>query len=631
LLYENTGRKAEAEPLYKRALEIREKALGKEHPEVALNLKSLALLYAGLQKHAESHSLFIKAMSIEGKNREDLFMIFSDKQKLTYMEQNQKIIHELISHTYHHLADDAAATRETFNTWLRWKGAVMEAQERYVEAVTFSEDPIVKQKFDDLRKSRVQLAKLQLAKPGPMRFDEYRSRLDELEQKKQGLEAELSRLSRDFGLEKKTGQADVHKIASILPQDSAYIDWARIREYDFQEARWGKIGYYAFVLVPEDKPEPCLRLFRMGDAERVDKHIANYLQEMKKVTRHKLPDEKVLSREAKILYDLLMKPIEALIKTKKRLYMSPDGNLHLIPFEVLMTQEGKYLLEEYQLNYVGAGRDIIRFEDSTVASGDALLMADPNYDLGQDDKAQALQALGIKSERRRGVVSKDAGGFFWPRLDDTKQEADAIQITLRDKFGIKAQNFQGNDALEDVLFNALSPRLVHIATHGYFLKDEEVEHRYDQKLLGRDTEPMIDLGLENPMARSAIVLAGVNTSLKEGRDDGIVSAEKVLGLRLKGTDLVVLSACETGVGDVKNGEGVFGLKRAFILAGAKTVVMSLWKVPSAETTQLMTDFYDLMGRGKSKAEALRQAKLHMLKRNSNPFFWAAFVMTGNPN
>jgi CHAT domain-containing protein len=119
-------------------------------------------------------------------------------------------------------------------------------------------------------------------------------------------------------------------------------------------------------------------------------------------------------------------------------------------------------------------------------------------------------------------------------------------------------------------------------------------------------------------------------SLQEGRDDGMASAEKILGLRLKGTEIVVLSACETGVGDVRSGEGVFGLKRAFILSGAKTVVMSLWSVPSEETTELMTRFYTLMSKGKTKADALGKAKLDMMKKKENPFYWGAFVLVGNP-
>jgi len=124
------------------------------------------------------------------------------------------------------------------------------------------------------------------------------------------------------------------------------------------------------------------------------------------------------------------------------------------------------------------------------------------------------------------------------------------------------------------------------------------------------------------MLRSGLALTGVNLSmLREGKDEGIMSAAKVMGLRLTGTDLVVLSACETGLGDVQSGEGVFGLKRAFILSGAKAVILSLWSVPSKETMELMTMFYSLMADGKSKAEALRQAKLALMKTKANPFFW----------
>ena len=191
-----------------------------------------------------------------------------------------------------------------------------------------------------------------------------------------------------------------------------------------------------------------------------------------------------------------------------------------------------------------------------------------------------------------------------------------------------------------MIFASETPIILHLATHGYFLKDEELKGSGDIRGIAiksredfagnEEINPVLSEteGIENPMLRSGIVFSGVNASLKAGRDEGMVSAEKILGLNLKGTDLVVLSACETGVGDVKNGEGVFGLKRAFILSGAKTLVMSLWSVPSAETTEIMTEFYTLISEGKSKSDALRQAKLDMMKKKQNPYYWGAFVMTG---
>jgi CHAT domain-containing protein len=142
-------------------------------------------------------------------------------------------------------------------------------------------------------------------------------------------------------------------------------------------------------------------------------------------------------------------------------------------------------------------------------------------------------------------------------------------------------------------------------------------------------------GLENPLLRSGLALAGANTWLKKGElpaeaEDGILTAEDVSGLDLLATELVVLSACETGLGEIHFGEGVFGLRRAFVLAGAKTLVMSLWKVPDEQTRELMEDFYRRILAGQPRAEALCEAQLEMKKKYPDPFFWGAFICQGNP-
>jgi CHAT domain-containing protein len=258
-------------------------------------------------------------------------------------------------------------------------------------------------------------------------------------------------------------------------------------------------------------------------------------------------------------------------------------------------------------------------------------MADPNYDMGLQEKTQVAKTLGVLETRSPAPITRDAKDLRFKRLPDTKQEADAIEKVLKQIHKTNVKNYQDKKALEEVLFKAKDPRVLHLATHGYFLKDEEAKQRPKMTFMSRDKEVFVDLEIENPMLRSGIVLAGANASLKEGRDDGIVSAEKILGLRLKGADLVILSACETGVGDMKNGEGVFGLKRAFILSGAKTIVMSLWSIPSKETTELMTDFYTLMAKGKTKSESLREAKLNLMKKKSSPLYWGAFIIVGNSN
>ena len=399
-----------------------------------------------------------------------------------------------------------------------------------------------------------------------------------------------------------------------------------------------KPKYIAFILIPKKEPET--RLIEIGEAEDIEKHVMAYLQEMNKIkTSGETPDKEILNRKAQDIYNIVMKPLEPYVKGRRHLFISPDGNLNLIPFEVLVMADGKYLIEGYSISYIAAGRDIIRFTDTTIAKGDALIIADPDYDTGLMERDTIAKGLKV-AKTIRGGVSRDASLLYFPRLPETKQEADDIEKVLKQKKRLKVRNYQDRRAIEELIFSSETPKILHLATHGYFLKDEELKGSGDIRGIAiksredfagdQEIYPVLSEteGIENPMLRSGIVFSGVNASLKAGRDEGMVSAEKILGLNLKGTDLVVLSACETGVGDVKNGEGVFGLKRAFILSGAKTLVMSLWSVPSAETTEIMTEFYTLISEGKSKSDALRQAKLDMMKKKQNPYYWGAFVMTG---
>jgi CHAT domain-containing protein len=189
---------------------------------------------------------------------------------------------------------------------------------------------------------------------------------------------------------------------------------------------------------------------------------------------------------------------------------------------------------------------------------------------------------------------------------------------------VNARTLIGPDALEGRVMACRSPRILHIATHGFFLPDR----------LPRPGEGAVGEGLvENPLLRSGLALAGANAwldgaPLPEEADDGLLTAEDVMGMDLVGTELVVLSACDTGLGQYRSGEGVFGLRRAFALAGASALVMSLWQVPSEQTAVLMEAFYDRLADGVTAADALRQAKAVVRARWSETFFWGAFVAYG---
>jgi CHAT domain-containing protein len=195
------------------------------------------------------------------------------------------------------------------------------------------------------------------------------------------------------------------------------------------------------------------------------------------------------------------------------------------------------------------------------------------------------------------------------------------------------------DALEGRLKACRSPRILHLATHGFFLVDQNGTGSADLRDLGASPSAgsgrLSGKGLENPLLRSGLALAGANTWLQRGSipaeaEDGLLTAEDVTGLDLADTELVVLSACETGLGEIHVGEGVFGLRRAFTLAGARTLVMSLWKVPDRQTEELMIDFYQRIQAGQGRAEALREAQLALKARHPEPLYWAAFICQGDP-
>ena len=273
-------------------------------------------------------------------------------------------------------------------------------------------------------------------------------------------------------------------------------------------------------------------------------------------------------------------------------------------------------------------------------------MANPDFDMTASDRAASAKRLIAKDDvaaTHRVTRSADLTVSEWSPLPGTRIEAEAIVKVLQ---GEKIREYQGRSALEETVKSIHSPRRLHVATHGFFLEDQDESAFQESGMQASrsvSTNQAVAPGtvkIENPLLRSGIVLAGANRlgreKLQEGCDDGIMTALEISGLPLRGTDLVVLSACDTGIGKVHKGEGVFGLGRAFHLAGARTVVMSLWSVPDQETQELMTGFYQRLKKGEGKASALQGASLAMIKERrekygaAHPFFWASFICVGEP-
>ena len=234
-----------------------------------------------------------------------------------------------------------------------------------------------------------------------------------------------------------------------------------------------------------------------------------------------------------------------------------------------------------------------------------MILGDPAFDGVVDKTVATAENIATRGLRDR----------TFDRLPGTATESRTVGSLLS-----PATVLTGTEATETALKAVQSPRVLHIATHGFFLADQD---------LSTAASPGGATSLEDPMLRSGIVLAGANIG-KSGNDDGVLTALEAAGLNLSGTQLVVLSACETGVGEVKTGEGVFGLRRAFMVAGAETLVMSLWQVDDTATQRLMTEFYQRLAKGQDRGEALRQASLTLMQEPAyrHPFFWASFIAAG---
>ena len=297
--------------------------------------------------------------------------------------------------------------------------------------------------------------------------------------------------------------------------------------------------------------------------------------------------------------------------------------MNQIPIGLLSDSTGKLLLEKYQLHYVNSTRDLLSAQ-ATATSKSAVLLGNPKFDL----VASAQNAATSPAQSPASQRGVDIWGGPLPPLPGTEEEVTTIDKLLRQS-GWQTTLYTGDRALKTSIQRVQAPRIVHIATHGFFLEDQPAPDKSGRivRLQGATDDPMLHSGLlfaGADRARSGTAPAG--------SDNGVLTAYEASQLNLEGTELVVLSACETGLGGQSNSEGVFGLRRALQEAGASAVMMSLWSVPDKETQELMALFYKYWLGGLEKPEALRKAQLEerevVRKRYGQdlPYYWGAFVM-----
>ena len=448
----------------------------------------------------------------------------------------------------------------------------------------------------------------------------------ELRAKHKSAELKLTALlkEKDSRLGQDTLRVGLMQVQHGLPDRHVLVEFLRIYSWDDKKSDFGA-NEYGVYLVSKDGP---VRFMRLGPADQIDALVKAWQEQVSFATDIEAGEVTLKSTEKELrsigrkLYDKLIKPLG---KLPENLLIAPDSTLHGLSFGALVDGKGKYLVESKVMSVVGSGRDLVEKPIAGVP-GPSAVIAGPDFGLGSAEVAAAN--AGVKSET--SVMRSFNSNGTWDSLDGALEEGRFVAGKLR------VPPIDGAKATEERLMSLVRPRVLHIATHGNFDPPTlAATDREDFRMSG-----MVGANLrvaDNPMIRSALIMAGANNEAalrKEGLQDGWATALELSQMDLRGTELVVLSACNTAKGDVRGADGVFGLQRAFRFAGAQTLVMSLFKVPDASTLKLMEQFYGAWKPGDapgSKLTALRGAQLAMLKdpKTRHPRNWSAFVLMGN--
>ena len=333
-------------------------------------------------------------------------------------------------------------------------------------------------------------------------------------------------------------------------------------------------------------------------------------------------------------YSQVWEPIERYLSPGDNIYFSASGILHQIPIESLPIGNGKIMSDVYNVHRLSSTRELVK-EKKEVKYTKAALYGGLNYDMTDNELLAENQTYSKNATEEyfvsRGLLEDSIRGYKWDKLSNTQQEVDYIS-DLMTKNQITTQTYKGNKGNEES-FKALSGHeynIIHLATHGFFYPDEEAKEKdYFKPILLNDNYRMYN-EVDMSMWRSGLVMSGGNRAWKgdtipDTVEDGILKAQEIGDLDLRGADLVVLSACNTGQGEV-TGEGVFGLQRAFKMAGAQTIVMSLTPVDDQTTMAMMNKFYTNLFSGQSKHDAFYNAQRYIRSIKPDPKYWMGWIM-----
>ena len=623
------GNYDKANALYLEVLLTHEQAFGKIHPDYVATLKNLARLNWTLKKFNTAKNYLLEAGEIERKLLTNAARYLSESELSFYIQT----FSDGLNHDFSFNQNQPIMNAACYDDVLFSKGYLLNGVSKLRKSSI--DNPKVSGKFYELNGYQRRLA-AEYSKP----IDE-RKNVTELEEKANTLEKDLARSIAGFS--EVTQQVTWQEVQQKLKSNEAAIEFIH---YQFVNPNsTDSLMYAALVLRPGMKQPAFIPLF---EAKQLD----TLLKAQGKTKPEYINQLYALSNQKKSLYQLIWKPLEQELIGASTVYYSPSGLLHRlnlnaipVPTPTLAQNKNQSLAERYQLIELGSTRQLViaapkTTVDTTNAKNTIAAQLYGSIQYEMDSSATKIAAVDMNKNTTAsrgidfGLADSTLRGGKWTYLKWTEVEINSLELILTDA-GLKADVHKAFAATEEsfkrIGAEKPSPRIVHLATHGFFFPDPKLQAKNEPTLNGAN-EPVFKIS-EHPMIRSGLILSGGNHAwqtgkpLRPGFEDGILTAYEISQMNLSNTELVVLSACETGLGDIQGNEGVYGLQRAFKIAGAKYLVMSLWQVPDFHTQELMTTFYSKWLEDKmSIPDAFRAAQKVMKDKFKEPFYWAGFVL-----
>lgn len=643
-----SGRPEEAIKLLSNSLGKISSSMGARSVNLALALVDLAVAYAKAGHLDEAMVSIRDATSVMDVVIARVFRAGSERMRAGFIDRISDDFRLALALIARYRANSAADVRFGYELVLRRKSLLSESLAAQRDALLENRYPSLTPALQELKDFRSQLAALSLAGPGDVDPKDHETRLARLFAKHDQAEAGLARQIPELEIETRLRRAGPDSVAAALDAGSVLLEFVRISTLLRTPAAdaWAVERYVVFV-VPSNNAAGIL-LLDLGLASEIDGLIDEFLRSIRAevgVRGENAPDGGTrdlgaapgsLDNAAKDAGERLRKsifdPVRPSLAGATRVIVAPDGDLNRLPFEALPSgrkDSGDRLIDTFCFSYEVCGRDCVRPTASAEEGTDALVVASPDYDLVDHGGAQPES---VSSEALAGNLRRNSIVFrpLPETLEEGRLVAEALNVSALTR----------DEATAGAVRDCRSPRIIHFATHGFFLKDGLPGGKSDlllTELSQQEFRFRPETGLDNPLLRSGLALAGANTFLRGGRlppaaGNGLLTAEDIAGIDLTNTEMAVLSACDTGIGVIRAGEGVYGLRRAFAVSGARTLVLSLWPVGDAAARLLMTKFYSeiLSSEKISRAEALRQSMLAMKTQDSRPWYWAAFICQGYP-